>query len=68
VHHWRYSFSVISVAPAGVAAKGGEDPAVDGSHGREERGDVEDNNDNEYLGEGGEEAGALPSRRHPLLL
>jgi hypothetical protein len=55
----------------GVAAERGEDPAVDDSHGGEEGGGVKDNNDNknEYH-EGGrrEKAGALLSRRCPLLL
>jgi hypothetical protein len=35
---WRYSSSVISVAPPGVSIKRGEDPVVDGSHGGEEGG------------------------------
>ncbi len=50
---WRYFFSVISVALPGVAAERGEDPMVDGSHGREEGGDVKDDNDGEYHEGGG---------------
>jgi hypothetical protein len=44
---WRYSSSVISVAPPGVAAERGEDPVVDGSHGGEQGGGVEDDEDDE---------------------
>jgi hypothetical protein len=55
--HQRYSFSVISIAPTGVAAKRGEDPAVNGSHGGKEGGGVEDDNNNKYHKGGGEEAG-----------
>jgi hypothetical protein len=39
---------VISVTPPGVAVERGEDPVVDGSHGREEGGGVEDVDDDEY--------------------
>jgi hypothetical protein len=43
----RVVADVIVVAPPGVAAERGEDPAVDGSHGKEEEGGIEDDNDNE---------------------
>jgi hypothetical protein len=57
---------MISVAPPGVAAEKGEDPAVNGSHGREEGGGIEDNNDDEYHeggrgGGGGTAESLLPS-------
>ncbi len=45
---------MISVAPPDIPAERGEDPAVDGSHSGEERGGVEDN-DNDKYHEGGEE-------------
>ncbi len=63
-----YSSSVISVVPPDIAAKRGEDPVVDGSHGREEGGGVKDDDDNKYHKEGGEEGGAPPSCFCPLLL
>jgi hypothetical protein len=44
---------VISVAPPGVAAERGEDPAVEGSHGGEEGGGVEDDDDDKYHEGGG---------------
>ncbi len=64
--HWRYSSSVIAVAPLGVTAKRGEDPAVDGSHGGEEGGGIEDNDDDKYHNGGGGRGGgtaelSLPS-------
>ncbi len=51
----------------GVAAKRGEDPAVDGSHGREEGGGVKDNNDGKYH-EGVYATTILPSSRARLTL
>jgi hypothetical protein len=44
---------MISVAPPGVTAERGEDPAVNGSHGGEEGGGVEDDNDDKYHKGGG---------------
>ncbi len=53
---------MISVALTGVAAKRGEDPAVDGSHCGEEGGCIEDNNnDNEYNKGGGGGEGTAKS-------
>jgi hypothetical protein len=57
---------MISVALPGVAAKRGEDPTVDGSHGGEEGGDVKDDDDDEYHkggggGGGGTTKSSLPS-------
>jgi hypothetical protein len=49
----RYSSSVISIAPPGVAAERGEDPAVDGSHREEEGGGVKDDDEDEYHKGGG---------------
>ncbi len=46
--HWRYSSSVISIAPLGVAVERGEDTVVDESHDGEEGGGVEDNNDDKH--------------------
>ncbi len=50
---WKYSSSVISVVLPGVAVERGEDPVVNGSHGREEGGGVKDNDNNEYHKGGG---------------
>jgi hypothetical protein len=36
----------VSLDTPGVAAERGEDPAVDGSHGREEGGGIEDDDNN----------------------
>ncbi len=44
---------MISVMPPGVAAKRGEDPVVDGSHGREQGGGAKDDDDDEYHEGGG---------------
>jgi hypothetical protein len=49
----RYSYSMISIVLPGVAAKKGEDPAVNGSYGREKGGGVEDNNNNKCREGGG---------------
>ncbi len=57
-----------SVALPGVAAKRGEDPAVDCSHGGEEGGGIEDDDEDKYHKGGGAEAGAPPSRCRHLLL
>jgi hypothetical protein len=59
---------VITVVPADIAAKRGEDPAVNGSHGREEGGGIKEDDNNKYLEWGGEEAVAPPSCCYPLLL
>ncbi len=56
---------MISVAPLGVAAKRGEDPAVDGSHGGEEGGGVEDNNNDKYHEGGGGEGGGTAKSSLP---
>ncbi len=59
---------MISIMPPGVAAKRGEDPAVDGSHGREEGGGVEDDDNDKYHKGGVEEVRAPPSCHCLLLL
>jgi hypothetical protein len=59
---------VISVAPPDIAAERGEDHAVNGSHGEEEGGGIEDDNDDKYHEGRDEELGAPPSCRRPLLL
>jgi hypothetical protein len=57
---------VISVAPPGVAFERGEDPVVDGSHGGEEGGGVEANDNDEYhKGRGGVGGGTTESSLPP---
>ncbi len=58
---------MISVASLGVAAKRGEDPTVDGSHGREE-GVASKMMTAMSTMRGGGETGAPPSHHHPLFL
>ncbi len=43
----RVVADVIVIAPPGVAAERGEDPTVDGSHGKEEGGGAKDKDDKE---------------------
>jgi hypothetical protein len=57
---------MISVMLPGVAAERGEDPVVDGSHGGEEGGSIEDKDNDEYHeggggGGGGTAKSLLPS-------
>jgi hypothetical protein len=55
----------------GVAAKRGEDPAVNGGHGREEGGGTKDNDNNNYHkggGGGGGGTAELSSPPPPLAL
>ncbi len=59
---------MISVVPPDIAAKRGEDPAVNGSYGGEEGGGIKDDDDDKYHKGGEEELGAPPSCRRPLLL
>jgi hypothetical protein len=66
--HWRYSSSVISATPLGVAIKRGEDPAGDGSHGGEEGGGIKDDNNKEYHKGGGGGTAKLSCPPPPLTL